>query len=97
MKPIMMLAGWMLFSHVGLFPVQARERMITGASVVISELMYHPPNESNEFVELHNHGPFALDFTGWTIGGGIIEQIPFGTLLRPDSYWFCAPRSATDD
>jgi len=53
----------------------------TGAPVVISELMYHPPNETDEFVELLNHGDSTIDLGGWTFSEGIIEQIPFGTFL----------------
>lgn len=41
------------------------------AAVVINEIAYHPISDasSEEFIELYNTGPGAIDLSGWTIDG----------------------------
>ena len=54
--------------------------------VVISEILYHPPADGAEFIELRNltGSPVALD--GWRITGGIEFTIPAGTTLAAHGY-----------
>jgi len=62
------------------------------ASVVVSEIMYHPTPHTNwpadelEFLELYNPGSQTVDLSGWRIEDGIEYTFPQGTLLPADSY-----------
>lgn len=51
------------------------------ASVVINEIMYHPPNEVDEFVELHNPTAKAVDLSGWKLDEGIRHTFQAGTII----------------
>ncbi|MFO1491749.1 MAG: lamin tail domain-containing protein [Kiritimatiellia bacterium] len=62
-------------------------------SLVISELHYNHPGDTNgvmEFVEVFNPAAAPVTLTGWTIGGGIDFAFPAGTVLQPGrpSRWF---------
>jgi len=56
--------------------------------VVINEIMYHPPSESDddEYVELYNCGDNPVDLSGWLITGGISFKFSRGTTISPKSY-----------
>jgi len=62
--------------------------LLTGglsASVRINEIHFHPPapfGKSQEFLELKNSGPGAVDLSGWRIEGGIEFDFAEGTILR---------------
>ncbi len=51
--------------------------------VVINELMYHPQSENSreEYIELLNVGPAAVDLTGWRFTTGI--RYAFGSVSIP--------------
>lgn len=55
------------------------------ADVVINEIMYHPSSESTveEYVELHNTGPSAVNVAGWRFTNGVTFTIPPGTPSLP--------------
>lgn len=36
-------------------------------SLLVSELMYHPPHDFLEYIEIHNPGQSTVDLTGWSI------------------------------
>ena len=61
----------------------AREKQI-----VINEIMYHPitDNENDEWVELFNRGPGAVDLGGWRFTAGIEFTIPSNTVVAANSY-----------
>src|SRR5262245_21948408 len=49
---------------------------VLGADVVINEIMYHPApaapeDRRQEWIELFNRGPQAVDLSGWTFSRGI--------------------------
>jgi len=52
-------------------------------SVVINEIMYHPPDDLDElqYVELHNRGTAEADLSGWKLRGGPRFDFPRQTRL----------------
>jgi hypothetical protein len=73
-----------LFLVAGTCPVSE----LLGAGVVINEIMYHPPEETDElqFVELFNHGKTPVDLSDWSFTKGIKFTFEKGTVIQPDSY-----------
>lgn len=64
--------------------------------VIFNELMYHPASEDDreEFVELHNTGPSAVDLTGWRLSTGV--RFTFGQVsIPPGGYLVVAADLAT--
>lgn len=60
----------------------------THATVVISELMYHPPelwDEYYEFLELYNTGTSTVDLSNWKIDG-IGFTFPASATIGPGAY-----------
>lgn len=57
-------------------------------SVVINEIMYHPPSDdlADEYVEIHNAGAAAVDLTGWRFSRGITFAFTTGTIIAPGQY-----------
>jgi len=57
-------------------------------SVVISEIMYHPPtgNVDDEYIELYNTGNTTVDLTGWRFSRGVRFDFPAGTTIGPGRY-----------
>ncbi len=51
---------------------------VCAAHVVISEIMYHPPNDRDDlqYIELFNPGNGAADLSGWRIAGGVKFTFP---------------------
>jgi hypothetical protein len=57
------------------------------SDVVISELMYNPPDAAPvEFLEVVNRGPASQDISNWCVATGIDFCFPVGTTLDPDEY-----------
>ena len=56
--------------------------------VVINEIMYHPPtnSENDAYLEIYNRGEKSVNLSGWSISGGISFDFPKVTILRRDSY-----------
>ena len=52
-------------------------------SVVISEILYHPPVGSTQlpFIEISNVTNAAIDLTGWRLRGGVSYDFPIRTTL----------------
>ncbi len=63
--------------------------------VIIHEIHYHPKSDlqEDEFLELRNIGPAAVDLSGWAFTRGVSFVFPRGTTLPPDGYLVIA-RSA---
>ena len=62
------------------------------ANVVISEMMYHPPqllDDQYEFLELYNTGSSAVDLQNWVIDG-IGFTFPAGASIGPNAYLLLA-------
>ena len=53
------------------------------STVVINEVMYHPPvNEAQlEWFELYNQMAVDMDLSNWIVGDGVLYEIPRGTVL----------------
>ncbi len=51
--------------------------------LIISELMYHPAEGDQEFVELYNISPDPVDMAGWTLGGADYV-FPSNSLIEPN-------------
>lgn len=64
---------------------------ITAASaqVVITEIMYNPPEsgqDMHEFIEIHNAGATAVDLSGYSFASGVEFTFPDGTSLAAGAY-----------
>ena len=60
-----------------------------GAQVIITEIMYNPPEsgpDSLEYLELHNFNNLPTDISGWTFTQGIEHTFPAGTVMSPGGY-----------
>ncbi len=61
-----------------------------GPPVVITEIMYNPPEagaDSLEFIELRNPSPDnARNLFGYTFTAGIEYTFPFGVIVEPNAY-----------
>ncbi len=59
----------------------------TDQTLLITELMYHPPAEQKkaEFLELYNPGPDFIDVSGWCFEG-IAFCFPSGTIMEAQRY-----------
>lgn len=66
------------------------------ATVLISEIMYHPASEDvrEEFIELHNAGTTNVNFAGWHFSSGVQFTFPNVTLV-PGGYLVVAADVAT--
>lgn len=63
--------------------------------VIITEIMYNPPeggNDSLEYIELHNFHNFPTDISGWTFFpmNSIEYTFPLGTIMPPGGYLIVA-------
>ncbi|MBL7828819.1 MAG: lamin tail domain-containing protein [Saprospiraceae bacterium] len=59
------------------------------AQIVITEIMYNPPesgNDSLEYLELHNNSANLVDISGWSFSQGITHTFPAGTTLAGGGY-----------
>jgi len=56
--------------------------------VIINEVCYNPftGDDRDEFVELYNRGPSAVDLSGWSFTEGISFLFPDGTSIDPGGY-----------
>jgi len=53
----------------------------------VTELMYNPPEDGFEFLELHNAHPYRrLDLSGSRFTSGVSFEFPSGTILEPGEY-----------
>lgn len=51
-------------------------------AVVVNEIMYHPiSGDDDQYVELHNPSPEAVDLSGWSFVSGIRFEFPFGAAI----------------
>ncbi len=51
------------------------------AGVRLSEVMYHPPLEALEFVEIANDGDQVVELSGWQFIDGIVFEFPAGSEI----------------
>lgn len=59
------------------------------AQVIITEIMYNPPesgNDSLEYIELHNFNNLPTNISGWSFTQGIAFTFPAGTSVPPGGY-----------
>lgn len=65
--------------------------------VLITEVMYHPVDETNEleYVELYNPGPGSVDLTGWTLADEIDYAFPSNQLFESDAVLLIVPFDPT--
>jgi hypothetical protein len=63
-------------------------RATSTPSVVINEIMFHPPTHDNadEWIELHNPGQIAVDLSGWAMTDGIDFVFPSGTQIAAGGF-----------
>jgi hypothetical protein len=66
-------------------------------SIVINEIMYHPPstNVLEQWFELQNTGPTAADLSGWRARGDVDFVFPANTTLGPGAFLVVAADAAT--
>ena len=68
----------------------------TAQDIVISEIMYNPPesgSDSLEFIEIYNNDVVAVDITGWTFTDGIAHTFSSRTMI-PGEYLVLARNSS---
>ncbi len=67
------------------------------AQIVINEIHYEPVfnNIPEEFIELYNNGPTAVDLTGWYFSDGVGYTFPAGAAILPGEYLVVAEDPAT--
>jgi len=67
------------------------------AAPVINELHYNNDDNTvlNEFIEIHNPDPAALDLSGWELNGAVRFTFPAGTTLRAGGYLVIGEDPAT--
>jgi hypothetical protein len=69
---------------------------ITNASIIISEIYYHPSayglldGDEYEFLELKNTGTAAVSLNGYSFTSGITYAFPAGTTLEPGAFFVLA-------
>lgn len=54
--------------------------------VTINEIMYHPSDETSEWLELHNQMAVDVDMSDWRLSAGIDYEIPGGTVIPAGGY-----------
>lgn len=66
-------------------------------AVVINEIHYNPADNTSleEFVELHNTGPAAVNVSGWAFTDGIAFTFPTGAQIPAGGYAVVAQNPAT--
>jgi len=57
-------------------------------SVVINEIMYHPPTENvlDEFIEIYNAGATPVNLTGWSFTRGVSYDFTTDTVIAPGQH-----------
>jgi hypothetical protein len=77
---------WSALNEADFFRAQA------APGLVISEIMYHPPNigavngDEFEFLELYNSSSTTLDLSGAAFTNGITYTFPMGSTIAPQGY-----------
>ncbi|MEX2186351.1 MAG: lamin tail domain-containing protein [Pirellulales bacterium] len=63
-------------------------RALLAANVMITEIMYHPQSENvrDEFIEIYNAEPAAVNLSGWRISDGVDYTFPLGTTVGAGQY-----------
>lgn len=56
------------------------------SGIRLTEIMYNPPSDGFEFVELHNTSAAAVDIGAATFTAGVGFTFPTNTVLGPNSY-----------
>ncbi|HEY5910646.1 MAG TPA: lamin tail domain-containing protein, partial [Verrucomicrobiae bacterium] len=66
------------------------------SNVVLNEIMYHPVTGSSddEFVELYNRGPSAVNLGGWRLSDGVSFTFPTNALIPSGGYVVVANKAA---
>lgn len=66
-------------------------------AVVINEIHYNPDDNTSreEFIELYNTGPAAVDLSGWAFTDGIDYTFPQGTQIAAGGYLVVSQDPAT--
>jgi len=64
--------------------------------IVVNEIHYHPfgNNGGDEFIELYNRGPLAVDLSGWRLDGAVVLSFPVDVVLRGGEYLVLSPEPA---
>ncbi len=60
----------------------------SGPPIVINEIQYHPASDDHgeEYIELYNAGPTAVDLSGWRFSDGIAYTFPVSASIPPGVY-----------
>ena len=67
------------------------------AQLVITEIMYNPPEsgtDSLEYIEIYNNGPDAVDMTGFSFDQGVDFTFPSFSLMSADYVVVCVDSAA---
>jgi hypothetical protein len=62
--------------------------VVLNTSVVINEIMYHPPtnNTADEYVEIYNVGATTVSLAGWDFSRGVNFNFPTTATIGPRRY-----------
>ena len=91
--------GSLQFDDLDLSTVEEADTVSPGASsrrtgLVISEIMYHPVDDTLEYVELYNTTPFTNRLDGCRLSSAIDYVFPSSTVIPPFSYLVVAQNPA---
>jgi len=70
---------------------------LPGQTIVINEIMYHPPSTNllEEWFEIYNPGTNAVDLSGWQVTKGVEFTFPSNTIIAVGGYLVVAADRAT--
>jgi hypothetical protein len=66
---------------------------LPNVAVHIGEIEYNPGsgNQAQEYVQLVNNNPFAVDVSGWQLGGGVQHTFKAGTVILSSNALYVSP------
>src|SRR5258706_13889668 len=81
------------FAWLCFFWIWCAATLLPAQTVVINEIMYHPPSTNllEEWFEIYNPGTNAVDLSGWQVTKGVEFTFPSNTVIGVGGYLRVAP------
>ena len=69
------------------------EAQVGNPAITFGAVEYNPSsgNQDEEYIEIVNSNPFAVDISGWTISGGVDHTFRPGTVIPSDGELYLSP------
>ena len=76
------------FAWLCLLWIWCAATLLPAQTVVINEIMYHPPSTNllEEWFEIYNPGTNAVDLSGWQVTKGVEFTFPTNTVIGVGGY-----------